>query len=77
MSNFYKAFEADLDIVPVVNKIDSPAADVKGTVQQIKDQFFFNDDEMIHISAMSGQNVEQVFKAIVERIKSPMFQTKK
>ena len=58
ISNFYKAFDAGLDIIPVVNKIEVPAADVAGTVAQIQEQFDFAEEDMLFISAKTGLNVE-------------------
>lgn len=71
MSNFYKAFDANLVIVPVINKIDAGAADVPATEQQLLEQLDFGKDELIHISAKTGYGVHKVFQAIIDRIPPP------
>mmetsp|Transcript_9585 Transcript_9585/g.16102 ORF Transcript_9585/g.16102 Transcript_9585/m.16102 type:complete len:139 (+) Transcript_9585:483-899(+) len=71
ISNFYKAFDAGLEIIPVINKIELQAADIPGTVLQIKEQFDFDEDEIIFISAKHGTNVDQVFESIITRIEPP------
>lgn len=71
VSNFYKAFEANLKIVPVINKIDAQAADILATEEQLCDQLDFDLDELIHISAKTGLGVHKVFAAIVDLIPPP------
>ncbi|HSX18559.1 MAG TPA: translation elongation factor 4 [Candidatus Saccharimonadales bacterium] len=70
LSNFNLALEADLTLIPVINKIDSPQADVAKTTQELKD-LGFADHEIIKVSAKSGENVEEVIKAIVEKVPPP------
>ena len=72
ISNFYKAFDAGLQIIPIVNKVELQAADVAGTVQQLKEQFDFEEEEMLFISAKTGHNVDQVFDAIIDRVPPPL-----
>src|SRR5574342_111682 len=54
LANFYLAFDASLTLVPVLNKIDLPQADIEGTTQQLVDLLGFGPDEPIPISAKSG-----------------------
>jgi len=58
ISNFYKAFDAGLDIIPIINKIELQAADISGTVTQLKEQFDFQEEEMLFISAKQGTNID-------------------
>ena len=71
LANFYLAFESNLTLVPVLNKIDLPQADIEGTTQQLVDLLGFGRDEPIAISAKAGTGVEDVLEAIVERIPPP------
>src|SRR6185369_11737016 len=69
LANFYLASDAGLTIVPVLNKIDLPAADVEGTREQVADQLDL--DDAIAISAKHGTGVPEVLEAIVARIPPP------
>ena len=71
LANVYLAMEQDLVIIPVLNKVDLPAADVPRVSKQVMNLLGCNEDEIIHISAKTGQNVDQVLEAIVERIPAP------
>jgi len=71
LANFYLAFEANLTLVPVLNKIDLPQADVEGVTQQLVDLLGFGPDEPIPISAKAGTGVSDVLEAIVQRIPPP------
>lgn len=66
ISNFYKAFDAGLHIIPIVNKIEVQAADIPGTIQQLKEQFDFEEKDILLVSAKQGTNCDQVLKAIIE-----------
>ena len=72
LANFYLASDAGLTIVPVLNKIDLPAADVEGTRVQITEQLDLDGDEAIAISAKHGTGVPEVLEAIVARIPPPV-----
>ncbi len=71
LANFYLALEAGLTIVPVINKIDLPAADVEGTRAQITETLDLDGDEALAISAKHGTGVPEVLEAIVRRIPPP------
>ena len=71
LANVYLAMEQDLTIIPVLNKVDLPAADVPRVSTQVINLLGCDESEIIHISAKTGQNVDQVLEAIVERIPAP------
>ena len=71
LANFYLAFDANLTLVPVINKIDLPQADVAGTTRQLVDLLGFTADEPIPISAKAGTGVPDVLEAVVARIPAP------
>jgi GTP-binding protein LepA len=71
LANAYLAIENDLEIVPVVNKIDLPQADPDGAAAEIADLIGDSADHVLRISAKTGLNVEEVLDAIVERVPPP------
>ncbi len=75
LANVYLAMEQDLTIIPVLNKVDLPAADVPRVSKQVMNLLGCDESEIIHISAKTGQNVDQVLEAIVERIPAPKGET--
>lgn len=74
VANFYLAFEAQLSIIPVINKIDLKNADPERVEAQIEKVFDIPRDECIRISAKLGTNVDKVLQAVVERIPPPAVQ---
>jgi GTP-binding protein LepA len=72
LANYYLARDADLTIVPVINKIDLPAADLDGTRDQISETLELDGHEALAISAKHGTGVPEVLEAIVERIPPPV-----
>lgn len=74
VANFYLAFEAQLTIIPVINKIDLKNADPERVEAQIEKVFDIPRDECIRISAKLGTNVDKVLQAVVERIPPPAVQ---
>ncbi len=70
LSNFNLALEAGLTMIPVVNKIDSPQAELAKTIDEIKN-LGFKDDEIIKVSAKTGENVRSLIDAIIEKIPPP------
>ena len=71
LANVYLAMEQDLTIIPVLNKVDLLAADVPRVSKQVINLLGCDESDIIHISAKTGQNVDQVLEAIVERIPAP------
>ena len=71
LANFYLASDAGLTIIPVINKIDLPAADVDATREQINDVLDLDGTEALAISAKHGTGVPEVLEAIVARIPAP------
>uniref|UniRef100_A0A452SQF9 GTP binding elongation factor GUF1 n=1 Tax=Ursus americanus TaxID=9643 RepID=A0A452SQF9_URSAM len=71
VANFFLAFEAQLSVIPVINKIDLKNADPERVEKQIEKVFDIPTDECIKISAKLGTNVERVLQAVIERIPPP------
>jgi GTP-binding protein LepA len=71
LANVYQAIEADHEIVPVLNKIDLPAAEPARVKQQIEDVIGLDATNAIEISAKTGLNVEAVLEALVQRLPPP------
>ena len=71
LSNVYLAMEQDLTIIPVLNKVDLPAADIPRVSRQVINLLGCDESEIIHISAKTGQNVDKVLDAVVEKIPAP------
>src|SRR5438105_3584347 len=71
LANAYLAIENNLEIVPVVNKIDLPQADPDGTAAEVSELVGESPERVLRISAKTGQGVEEVLDAIIERIPAP------
>src|SRR5207249_4757094 len=71
LANAYLAIENNLEIVPVVNKIDLPQADPDAAAAEIADLIGDDPSHVLRISAKTGQGVEDVLDAIVERVPAP------
>ena len=71
LANFYLAADAALTIIPVINKIDLPAADLQSARDQVTEVLELDGDEAIAISAKYGTGVDEVLEAIVARIPPP------
>ena len=71
LSNVYLAMEQDLTIIPVLNKVDLPAADIPRVSRQVINLLGCDEGEIIHISAKTGQNVDKVLDAVVDKIPAP------
>src|SRR5437762_4861634 len=71
LANFYLASDANLTIIPVINKIDLPAADAEGTRNQITETLELDGAEALAMSAKHGTGVPEVLEAIVARIPPP------
>ena len=66
VANFHLAFDQGLDIVPVINKIDMEAANPREVANQLQDAFAIMRDEVLLISAKTGQGIQQVLDKVVE-----------
>ena len=77
ISNLYQAIEQDLEIIPVLNKIDLPGADPEGIGQQIVDLIGCELEDILQVSGKTGEGVEQLLEAIVKRIPGPKQDTDK
>jgi GTP-binding protein LepA len=71
LANVYLAMAADLTIIPVLNKIDLPAADTERVSKEVMSLLGCNKEDILPISAKTGQGVEQVLNKIVERVPAP------
>ncbi len=76
LSNVYMAIENDLDIIPVINKIDLPAADVEKVSEEIVNLLGCEKSEIIPVSAKSWENVEAILEAVIERVSEPQVYNK-
>jgi len=71
LANVYQAIDAGLEIVPVLNKIDLPAAEPDRVKQQIEDVIGIDASDAVPISAKTGLNIDQVLEAVVTRLPAP------
>ena len=71
LANVYLAIDNDLEIIPVINKVDLPSADVERTKEEIEKTIGLPCDEAIGVSAKTGLNVEKILEEIVNKIPCP------
>lgn len=71
LANVYLALDHDLDVMPVINKIDLPSADPERVIEEIEDVIGLEAHDAPQISAKTGLNVDQVLEQIVEKIPAP------
>lgn len=71
LANVYLALEQNLEIIPILNKIDLPAADIELRKKELQNVLGFEPKDVICISAKTGQNVEQILDRVIEKIPSP------
>ncbi|MEP2448402.1 MAG: translation elongation factor 4 [Balneola sp.] len=71
ISNLYQAIDQNLEIIPVLNKIDLPGADPEGIGQQVIDLIGCDREEILHVSGKTGEGVPALLEAIVERVPGP------
>ncbi len=74
LANMYLAMEHDLEIIPVINKIDLPSADIPSCLHQIDHDLGLDPDSTCYVSAKTGQGVDDLFEAIVNQIPAPQGQ---
>lgn len=71
IANLYLALEQDLTIIPVINKIDLPAADVARTAQEIVSLLGCKKEEILYASGKTGTGVDEILRAVIERVPPP------
>ena len=71
LANVYLALDHDLDVVPVINKIDLPSAEPERVINEIEDVIGIEAQDAPQISAKTGLNVEEVLEQIVEKVPAP------
>lgn len=71
LANLYLAMEHNLEIIPVINKIDLPSADIEGCLKQIDHDLGLDSDMTVKVSAKTGEGVDSLYEAIVNYIPSP------
>ncbi|MGI6001175.1 MAG: translation elongation factor 4, partial [Candidatus Merdisoma sp.] len=71
LANVYLALDHDLDVIPVINKIDLPSAEPQRVIDEIEDVIGLEAQDAPQISAKTGLNVDQVLEAIVQKIPAP------
>lgn len=71
LANLYLAMEQDLTIIPVINKIDLPNADIPRVKKELVEVLGFNDEDIILCSAKTGEGVEEILHAVVEKVPGP------
>lgn len=71
LANVYLAIDNNLEIIPVINKIDLPSADVERVKAEVENVIGLDMSEAVPVSAKTGENVEEVLKKIVEMVPSP------
>lgn len=71
LANVYLAMEQDLEIIPVLNKVDLPAADVPRVSKEVINLLGCKQEDIIQISAKTGHNVDKVLEAVVEKVPAP------
>lgn len=71
VSNFHLAFAQDLALIPVINKIDMPSADVPRVLEQMETSFELRPEDAVLVSAKTGKNVASILPKVVEKIPAP------
>ncbi len=71
ISNLYQAIDQDLEIIPVLNKIDLPGADPEGVGQQIVDMIGCEYEDILHVSGKTGEGVDMLLEEIVKKVPGP------
>ena len=71
LANVYLAMEHDLEIIPVINKIDLPNADIDARIKELVSTFGFKKEEILKVSAKTGEGIPELVNAIIDRVPSP------
>jgi small GTP-binding protein len=68
VANFYQAFAQNLELVPVINKVDLPHADSERALEQMRSAFEIDTEGAVRLSAKTGLNVDKLLPCVIERI---------
>ncbi len=71
LANYYLALENDLEVIPVINKIDLPNSDVEKVSNELINTFGFTKDEIILTSGKTGEGVDKLLDAVIDRVPAP------
>ena len=71
LANVYLALDNNLEIIPVINKIDLPSADIPKVEKELFDTFGFTSEEIIKVSAKTGEGIPALVEAIIDRVPAP------
>ena len=71
LANVYLALDNNLEIIPVINKIDLPSADIPKVIKELSDTFGFKEEEIIKVSAKTGEGIPALVDAIIDRVPAP------
>lgn len=71
LANVYLALENNLEIIPVINKIDLPSADIPKVTAELKETFGFKENEIVKVSAKTGEGIDTLMQKIIEVIPAP------
>ena len=71
LANVYLALDNNLEIIPVINKIDLPSADIPKVEKELFDTFGFTSEEIIKVSAKTGEGIPALVDAIIDRVPAP------
>ena len=71
LANVYQAIDLNHEIIPVINKIDLPAAEPETVAMQIEDVIGLDASDAIYVSAKTGQGIDDIFEALIERLNPP------
>ena len=77
LANLYLALEQDLTIIPVINKIDLPNANIPAVLEELKNVLGFNQEEVLLCSGKTGVGVKELIEAVIDRIKPPKIENEK
>lgn len=77
LANIHLALQHNLTIIPVINKIDLPNSDREKTAEEVMKAFGFKPEELLYASGKTGEGVEKILEAVVERVPSPKGDTNK
>ena len=77
LANVYLALDNNLEIIPVINKIDLPSADIEKVERELFDTFGFKKEEIIKVSAKTGVGVPELLDRVIEKVPSPKIEEDK